>query len=87
MSQYNFWDTVKGHHLADVLIQALPQLVKKEQYTKLYSYHESIEELNYLSYLQKDINKELIENKSRVVQIIKKEFASGIEFLVVYEKN
>ena len=29
-----FWDTVKGHRLADVLIDCLPELAtKKEQYT------------------------------------------------------
>lgn len=32
----SFWDTVKGQHLADVLIRFLPSMAK-EQYTKDFS--------------------------------------------------
>jgi predicted regulator of Ras-like GTPase activity (Roadblock/LC7/MglB family) len=29
----NFWDTVQGHHLAEVLIESLPKIAKnKKQY-------------------------------------------------------
>lgn len=32
----NFWETIRGHHLADVLIRCLPEIAekKKEQYVK-----------------------------------------------------
>lgn len=72
-----FWDTVKGHRLADVLIDCLPKLTtkkdKKEQYT--------IQRYDF------DAKKMIDEELSKGARVVAMTKCCGDSVLVVFEKN
>lgn len=72
-----FWDTVKGHNLADVLIYCLPKLVEKsnektEQYIMIADNRE----------ISKIVNEEL-KKGSKVASMT----SSGITSLIIFERK
>lgn len=69
----NFWDTERGHHLADTLIRFLPKLAEeKKQYTRLVLRRQ----------LKKIVDEEL-ENGARVISITE---MPEDTLLVIFEK-
>lgn len=66
-----FWETMKGNHLADVLMQCLPELAGREQY--------SIELLD-MEKMQKYVAEHLAKGERYIQHIVN---ADGTIFLIM----
>ena len=78
----SFWDTVKGHRLADTLIQVLPDLIPKKtmQFARIYA-------IDRLAYSFESATNAINEECESVERVVSTTAIDKYQLLVVYEKE